>query len=301
MAAAPQNNQQAPAQPQYQQAPVQQAPAQYQQTLDQQVPFQQQGQFQQQSAGFAAPAPAKHHAFAGAGVNLKNSLTSATGFGKRSLAMLGGSVAAFICMFQPWISMPWVDKALAYAANQVGTDNYGLNQVALTSAQSLVRSSFDMPHVFSLSGALRSLGTGLNNMAMQITHYSSSTAAQCQTAAGSVGLVANILTIFSVLWLACLVAIVAGVVIKFVKKQDVVLFAGLGATAFISLVCIIGALVANGQVDGAITQMLASNGGSDAFAAVTAVKPFLAPAFGAILTFIFSVAGLVSAFALKEE
>ena len=286
MAAAPQNTQQAPAQPQYQQAPVRAQP-----------------QFQQQvpPAGFGAPAPAAHHGFGGAGSNIKNTLTAATGFGKRSLAMLGGSVAAFICMFQPWICMPWADKALNFAANQMGSDNYGLNQAAVTSAKALVRTSFDMPHVFSLSGALRGLGNGINTMAMQITQYSASTAAQAQTAAGSLGLVANILTVLFVLWIVCLVALVAGVVIKFVKKQDVVLFAGLGATAVLSLVCIIGSLVANGQIDSALTQAIATSGGSSAVSFISTVKPFLQPSFGAILTLIFSVVGLGSAFALKEE
>ena len=64
---------------------------------------------------------------------------------------------------------------------------------------------------------------------------------------------------------------------------------------------IIGALVANGQIDGALTQMLASSGGSSAFAVITTIKPFLAPAYGAVLTLIFSIAGLVSAFVLKED
>ena len=287
MAAAPQNTQQAPAQPQYQQAPVQPAAQpQYQQ--------------QAQPVGFGTSAPAQH-GFGNSGAGVKNSLTAATGFGKRSLAMLGGSVAAFICMFQPWIGMPWADKALDFAANQVGTDNYGLSQTAITSAKALVNTSFDMPHVFSLSGALRGLGNGINTMAMQITQYSASTAAHAQSAAGSIGLVANILTILFVLWIVCLVALIAGVVLKFTKKHDVVLFAGLGATAVLSLMCIIGTVVANGQIDGALTQALATSGGSDAISFISTVKPFLQPVFGAILTLIFSVVGLVSAFVLKED
>lgn len=267
-------------------APVHQAPA------PQPAPVQQ---------PFAQPAPAAHHGFGNAGSSFQSTMTAATGFGKRSLAMLGGAVASFVCMFQPWIAMPWIDKALGYAANQAGSDNYGLNQTAITSAKALVNNAFDMPHVFSLSGALRGLSTGINNLAMQITSYDTSAAAQAQQAAGSLGLVANVLTILFVLWVACVVAMIAGVVIKFLKKQDVVLFASLGASAGLSLVCIIGALVANGQIDGALTQMLASNGGSSAFAAITSIKPFLAPAYGAVLTLIFSIAGLVSAFVLKED
>lgn len=264
-------------------APVRQAPA------------------SQQPFAAPAPAPAAHHGFGNSGSNFQGTLSAATGFGKRSLAMLGGAVASFVCMFQPWIAMPWIDKALSYAANQAGSDNYGLNQTAITSAKALVNSAFDMPHVFSLSGALRGLSTGVNNLAMQITSYDTSAAAQAQQAAGSLGLVANVLTILFVLWIACVVAMIAGVVIKFLKKQDVVLFASLGASAVLSLVCIIGALVANGQIDGALTQMLASNGGSSALAVITTIKPFLAPAYGAVLTLIFSIAGLVSAFVLKED
>ena len=255
----------------------------------------------QQPFAAPAPAPSAHHGLGSSGSNFQGTLSAATGFGKRSLAMLGGAVASFVCMFQPWIAMPWIDKALGYAANQAGSDNYGLNQTAITSAKALVNNAFDMPHVFSLSGALRGLSTGINNLAMQITSYGTSAAAQAQQAAGSLGLVANVLTILFVLWVACVVAMIAGVVIKFLKKQDVVLFASLGASAVLSLVCIIGALVANGQIDGALTQMLASNGGSSAFAAITSIKPFLAPAYGAVLTLIFSVAGLVSAFVLKED
>ena len=255
----------------------------------------------QQPFAAPAPAPAAHHGFGNSGSNFQGTLSAATGFGKRSLAMLGGAVASFVCMFQPWIAMPWIDKALSYAANQAGSDNYGLNQTAITSAKALVNSAFDMPHVFSLSGALRGLSTGVNNLAMQITSYDTSAAAQAQQAAGSLGLVANVLTILFVLWIACVVAMIAGVVIKFLKKQDVVLFASLGASAVLSLVCIIGALVANGQIDGALTQMLASNGGSSALAVITTIKPFLAPAYGAVLTLIFSIAGLVSAFVLKED
>ena len=255
----------------------------------------------QQPFAAPAPAPAAHHGSGNSGSNFQGTLSAATGFGKRSLAMLGGAVASFVCMFQPWIAMPWIDKALSYAANQAGSDNYGLNQTAITSAKALVNSAFDMPHVFSLSGALRGLSTGVNNLAMQITSYDTSAAAQAQQAAGSLGLVANVLTILFVLWIACVVAMIAGVVIKFLKKQDVVLFASLGASAVLSLVCIIGALVANGQIDGALTQMLASNGGSSALAVITTIKPFLAPAYGAVLTLIFSIAGLVSAFVLKED
>ncbi len=162
-------------------------------------------------------------------------MTAATGFGKRSLAMLGGAVASFVCMFQPWIAMPWIDKALGYAANQAGSDNYGLNQTAITSAKALVNNAFDMPHVFSLSGALRGLSTGINNLAMQITSYGTSAAAQAQQAAGSLGLVANVLTILFVLWVACVVAMIAGVVIKFLKKQDVVLFASWAPQRFFRL------------------------------------------------------------------
>ena len=272
-------------------APVHQAPAP-QQFAPQPAPVQQ---------PFTQPAPAAHHGFGNAGSGFQSTLTAATGFGKRSLAMLGGAVASFVCMFQPWIAMPWIDKALGYAANQAGSDNYGLNQTAITSAKALVNNAFDMPHVFSLSGALRGLSTGINNLAMQITSYDTSAAAQAQQAAGSLGLVANILTILFVLWVACAVAMIAGVVIKFLKKQDVVLFASLGASAVLSLVCIVGALVANGQIDGALTQMLASNGGSSAFAVITTIKPFLAPAYGAVLTLIFSIAGLASAFVLKED
>ena len=66
---------------------------------------------------FAQPAPAAHHGFGNAGSSLQSTMTAATGFGKRSLAMLGGAVASFVCMFQPWIAMPWIDKALGYAAN----------------------------------------------------------------------------------------------------------------------------------------------------------------------------------------
>ena len=255
----------------------------------------------QQPFAAPAPAPAAHHGSGNSGSNFQGTLSAATGFGKRSLAMLGGAVASFVCMFQPWIAMPWIDKALSYAANQAGSDNYGLNQTAITSAKALVNSAFDMPHVFSLSGALRGLSTGVNNLAMQITSYDTSAAAQAQQAAGSLGLVANVLTILFVLWIACVVAMIAGVVIKFLKKQDVVLFASLGASAVLSLVCIIGALVANGQIDGALTQMLASNCGSSALAVITTIKPFLAPAYCAVLTLIFSIAGLVSAFVLKED
>ena len=272
-------------------APVSQAPAP-QQIAPQPAPAQQ---------PFAQPAPAAHHGFGNAGSSFQSTLTAATGFGKRSLAMLGGAVASFVCMFQPWIGMPWIGKALDYAATQAGSDDYGLNKTAITSAKALVNNAFDMPHVFSLSGALRDFSTGINNLAVQITSYSSSAGAQAQQAAGSLGLVANVLTVLFVLWVACVVAIIAGVVIKFLKKQDVVLFASLGASAVLSLVCIIGALVANGQIDGALTQMLASNGGSSSFAAITSIKPFLAPAYGAVLTLIFSIAGLVSAFVLKED
>lgn len=255
----------------------------------------------QQPVAAPVPAPSAHHGLGSSGSNFQGTLSAATGFGKRSLAMLGGAVASFVCMFQPWIAMPWIDKALGYAANQAGSDNYGLNQTAITSAKALVNNAFDMPHVFSLSGALRGLSTGINNLAMQITSYGTSAAAQAQQAAGSLGLVANVLTILFVLWVACVVAMIAGVVIKFLKKQDVALFASLGASAVLSLVCIIGALVANGQIDGALTQMLASNGGSSAFAAITSIKPFLAPAYGAVLTLIFSIAGLVCSFVLKED
>lgn len=272
-------------------APVSQAPAP-QQIAPQPAPVQQ---------PFAQPAPAAHHGFGNAGSNFQSTLTAATGFGKRSLAMLGGAVASFVCMFQPWIAMPWIGKALDYAANQAGSDDYGLNKTAITSAKALVNNAFDMPHVFSLSGALRDFSTGINNLAVQINSYSASAGAQAQQAAGSLGLVANVLTVLFVLWVACVVAIIAGVVIKFLKKQDVVLFASLGASAVLSLVCIIGALVANGQIDGAFTQMLASNGGSSSFAAIASIKPFLAPAHGAVLTLIFSIAGLASAFVLKED
>ena len=229
-------------------APVRQAPAP-QQFAPQSAPVQQ---------PFAQPAPAAHHGFGNAASSFQSTLTAATGFGKRSLAMLGGAVASFVCMFQPWIALPCIDKIYDYILKQASfgysQSDYGyagLAQAVGSLNKAFSNTSFDMPQVFGLGNALRD--------------------------------------------------VVAGVVLKFVKKNDVVLFAGLGATAVISLVCIVASFIANGQIDSSLSTVVAAMGNNDAVALMTAIKPFLAPAYGAVLTLIFSIAGLVSAFVLKED
>lgn len=282
-------------------APARQAPAP-QQFAPQPAPVQQ---------SFAQPAPAAHHGFGNACSSFQSTLTAATGFGKRSLAMLGGAVASFVCMFQPWIAMPWVDKTFDYVSNQYsefanshfvtglyGSTAAGLSQHLFSLSKSLLNSSFDMPQVFGIGNALRGIVSELNNTLPQ-AHLDYSTMQQWQSFLGSLGLAANILTVFSVLWFVCLAALVAGVVLKFVKKNDVVLFAGLGATAAISLVWIAASFIANGQIDSCVSMMVM--GDNDAVAVISAIKPFLAPAYGVVLTLIFSIAGLVSAFVLKED
>lgn len=284
-----------------QQAPVRQAPAP-QQFAPQPAPVQQ---------PFAQPAPAAHHGFGNAGSNFQSTLTAATGFGKRSLAMLGGAVASFVCMFQPWMAMPWVDKAFDYANNQYSqfansefvTGLYGSNAADISQhlfslSKSLLNSSFNMPQVFGISNALRGIVSVCNNLLLH-EHMDYSAMQQSQNFLGSLGLAANILTVFSVLWFVCLAALVAGVVLKFVKKNDVVLFAGLGATAAISLVWIAASFIANGQIDSCVSTVVMND--NDAVALMSAIKPFLAPAYGAVLTLIFSIVGLVSAFVLKED
>lgn len=277
-------------------APVRQAPAP-QQFAPQPAPVQQ---------PFAQPAPAAHHGFGNAASSFQSTLTAATGFGKRSLAMLGGAVASFVCMFQPWIAMPWVDKTYDYVLNQPGVvsqSDYGyagLIQAYGSLCKAFSNISFDVPQVFGLGNALRGVVSEVNNYLPQ-AHLDYSTAQQAQSVLGSFGLAANVLTIFSVLWIICLAALVAGVVLKFVKKNDVVLFAGLGATAAISLVCIVASFIANGQIESSVSTVVASMGNNDDVALISAIKPFLAPAYGAVLTLIFSIAGLVSAFVLKED
>lgn len=283
-------------------APVRQAPAP-QQFAPQPAPVQQ---------PFAQPAPAAHHVFGNAASSFQSTLTAATGFGKRSLAMLGGAVASFVCMFQPWIAMPWVDKASDYAYNQFSdfansqfiTGQYGYNQSGVfqhlfSLCKSFINSSFNMPQVFGIGNAMRGVVSEVNNLLPQ-AHLDYSAMQQAQSCWAPYGLAANVLTVFSVLWIACLAALVVGVVLKFVKKNDVVLFAGLGATAVISLVCIIGSFIMNGQIESSLSSEAAAMG-NDAVAIISAIKPFLAPAYGVVLTLIFSIAGLVSAFVLKED
>ena len=278
-------------------APVRQAPAP-QQFAPQSAPVQQ---------PFAQPAPAAHRGFGNAASSFQSTLTAATGFGKRSLAMLGGAVASFVCMFQPWIALPCIDKIYDYILKQASfgysQSDYGyagLAQAVGSLNKAFSNTSFDMPQVFGLGNALRDVVSEVNNLLPQ-AHLDYSTAQQAQSVLGSLGLAANVLTVFSVLWIACLAALVAGVVLKFVKKNDVVLFAGLGATAVISLVCIVASFIANGQIDSSLSTVVAAMGNNDAVALMTAIKPFLAPAYGAVLTLIFSAAGLVCSFVLKED
>lgn len=278
-------------------ASVRQAPAP-QQFAPQSAPVQQ---------SFAQPTPAAHHGFGNAASSFQSTLTAATGFGKRSLAMLGGAVASFVCMFQPWIAMPWVDKTYDYVLNQPGLvfsqSDYGyagLIQAYGSLCKAFSNISFDVPRLFGIGNALRGVVSEVNNLLPQ-AHLDYSTAQQAQSVLGSFGLAANVLTIFSVLWFVCLAALVAGVVLKFVKKNDVVLFAGLGATAVISLVCIVASFIANGQIESSLSTVVAAMGNNDAVALMSAIKPFLAPAYGVVLTLIFSIAGLVSAFVLKED
>ena len=264
--------------------------------------FTQQAPAQQQP--FAQSAPAAHHGLGGSASNFQSSLTAATGFGKRSLAMLGGAVASFVCMFQPWIALPFADKGVDYALQQAasGSSTAMIEQQLGGAFKAFINTSFDMPHVFSLSGSLRGIASAANTYITQMSSYTDLPAlTQAQNAVGSINLAANILTVFFVLWIACLIALVAGVVLKFVKKNDVVLFAGLGATAAISLVCIIAAFVVNGQVESNLVSAFTSMGSSSTAGIIASIKPFIQPAFGAVLTLIFSLAGLVSALVLKEN
>lgn len=259
---------------------------------------------QQQPVAAPAPASAAHHGFGSSGSNFQGTLSAATGFGKRSLAMLGGAVASFVCMFQPWVSLPFADKGLDYALQQSasGSSTAMIEQQLGGAFKAFINTSFDMPHVFSLSGSLRGIASAANTYITQMSSYADLPALQqAQSAVGSINLAANVLTIFFVLWVACLAALIAGVVLKFVKKNDVVLIAAFGATAAISLICVIASFVVNGQIESNLVSAFTSMGSSSTAGIIASIKPFIQPAFGAILTLIFSAAGLVCSFVLKED
>lgn len=163
----------------------------------------------QQPVAAPAPAPAAHHGFGSSGSNFQGTLSAATGFGKRSLAMLGGAVASFVCMFQPWVSLPFADKGLDYALQQAasGSSTAMIEQQLGGAFKAFINTSFDMPHVFSLSGSLRGIASAANTYITQMSSYADLPALQqAQSAVGSINLAANVLTIFFVLWVACLAA-----------------------------------------------------------------------------------------------
>ena len=202
------------------------------------------------------------------------------------------------------VALPFADKGLDYALQQSasGSSTAMIEQQLGGAFKAFINTSFDMPHVFSLSGSLRGIASAANTYISQMSSYADLPALQqAQSAVGSINLAANVLTIFFVLWIACLAALIAGVVLKFVKKNDVVLIAAFGATAAISLICVIASFVVNGQVESNLVSAFTSMGSSSTAGIIASIKPFIQPAFGAILTLVFAAAGLVCSFVLKED
>ena len=205
--------------------------------------------------------------------------------GQRTLTLLAGTLVTIILMMQSWIALPVLTKSL-----DLGTAGAGSQAQYLSLAKPLLNSAFPVSDLPGLAGMFSGFASLLNTQisavsgVASVSNNAAAAVAQAQAGIGALNTAALVLNIIFVLWLVCLVALVVGLVLKFLKANEFVLFLALVGTAVLALICAIGTMVVNGQVDSNITALLTAVGQGSAATQVAAVKPFLEPTIFAWLS-----------------
>lgn len=282
--------------------PAQPAAASTQQNWGAQ-PMGQPGTYQQPAQpGFSQPGGyAQPVAAAKPKLNISlQALGSSAPLGKRTMAMMVGTLLVIVFMLQSWFSLPWANKAVDYAATQMGGDSTG--QMIGSLARAIIKGDYAMPDMFSFSSAMGSAKTSIDALVTTAGAYGGGNAAfvtQAKSLADGLGFASGASTVVGVIWFVVFIALIAGFVIKCVKGNDVVLLIALLASAALALISIIVAFVMNGMVEGAITS-ISSNYGTTGMQVGAMLKPAISVGFGSVLTLLAAAATVAAAFFVKE-
>ena len=160
-----------------------------------------------------------------------------------------------------------------------------------------------MPELFTLGNTVGSIADA---GAQQVSLYSSygatdSSLLQMQQMVSTLGTVSLVTKVLFALWVICIVALVVGVALRLFRGFDAVLFFALAGTAVVALVCTIGSFVLGGIVEGLISDMASySSSSSSVNLTMSLLSPFMAPAYGAVVTIVLGAAGTLSSLVLKD-
>lgn len=219
--------------------------------------------------------------------------------GRRSAVMIFAAVLALVFMFQAWFSFPFVNKFLN-AAVASGAGGFTGMETAIVQS---VSPSVTMPELFTLGNTVGSIADA---GAQQVSLYSSygatdSSLLQMQQMVSTFGTVSLVTKVLFALWVICIVALVVGVALRLFRGFDAVLFFALAGTAVVALVCTIGSFVLGGIVEGLISDMATySSSSSSVNLTMSLLSPFMAPAYGAVVTIVLGAAGTLSSLVLKD-
>lgn len=219
--------------------------------------------------------------------------------GRRSAVMIFAAVLALVFMFQAWFSFPFVNKFLN-AAVASGAGGFTGMETAIVQS---VSPSVTMPELFTLGNTVGSIADA---GAQQVSLYSSygatdSSLLQMQQMVSTFGTVSLVTKVLFALWVICIVALVVGVALRLFRGFDAVLFFALAGTAVVALVCTIGSFVLGGIVEGLISDMASySSSSSSVNLTMSLLSPFMAPAYGAVVTIVLGAAGTLSSLVLKD-
>lgn len=214
--------------------------------------------------------------------------------------MIFAAVLALVFMFQAWFSFPFVNKLLN-AAVASGVGGFAGMETAIVQS---VNPSVTMPELFTLGNTVGSIAADAN--AQQVSLYSSygatdSSLLQMQQMVSTFGTVSLVTKVLFALWVICIVALVVGVALRLFRGFDAVLFFALAGTAVVALVCTIGSFVLGGIVEGLISDMASySSSSSSVNLTMSLLSPFMAPAYGAVVTIVLGAAGTLSSLVLKD-
>lgn len=219
--------------------------------------------------------------------------------GRRSAVMIFAAVLALVFMFQAWFSFPFVNKLLN-AAVASGAGGFTGMETAIVQS---VNPSVTMPELFTLGNKVGSIADA---SAQQVSLYSSygatdSSLLQMKQMVSTFGTVSLVTKVLFALWVICIVALVVGVALRLFRGFDAVLFFALAGTAVVALVCTIGSFVLGGIVEGLISDMASySSSSSSVNLTMSLLSPFMAPAYGAVVTIVLGAAGTLSSLVLKD-
>ena len=201
--------------------------------------------------------------------------------------MIFAAVLALVFMFQAWFSFPFVNKLLN-AAVASGAGGFTGMETAIVQS---VNPSVTMPELFTLGNTVGSIADDASDSSLL----------QMKQMVSTFGTVSLVTKVLFALWVICIVALVVGVALRLFRGFDAVLFFALAGTAVVALVCAIGSFALGGIVEGLISDMASySSSSSSVNLTMSLLSPFMAPAYGAVVTIVLGAAGTLSSLVLKD-